>query len=107
MRIGFVCRTRKPLLNQASARRVAHANLLDLDLEAKALIRIESAFRIHPSSVFVLQHVFSYFIRSLEENAWPVVDEVKDVGKLGAKSAGCAAGSDIARNDLTRSAAAC
>jgi hypothetical protein len=40
-----------------------------------------------------------YLHRSPEENAWRVVDEVKDVARLGARSAGCAAGSDTARND--------
>jgi hypothetical protein len=37
-----------------------------------------------------------------EENAWPVVAEAKDVAKWGARSAGCAAGFDIGRNDAAR-----
>jgi hypothetical protein len=82
-------------------------NLRDLDLETKALICIESAFRLHNRLFILLREMCRFLHRFPEENAWPVVDEVKDVGKLGARSAGCAAGSDIARNDANRSTAAC
>jgi hypothetical protein len=42
-----------------------------------------------------------------EENAWPVVAEEKDAAKWGARSAGCAAGSDIARNKAARRLGRC
>ena len=48
--------------------------------------------------------VHCFVIDPPEENAWPVVDEVKDAAKFG-ESAGCAAGSDIGRNDANCPAA--
>ena len=82
---------------------IAHVGLEDpIDF------RIESALSFNPTDrVFPVSFRGTRFLGAPEENVWPVVDEAKDVAKWGARSAGCAAASAIARNDAICPAAAC
>jgi hypothetical protein len=74
-------------------------NPRDVDLEASFDFRIESALWFIPGAqdAFCATRILSP--DTPEENAWPVVDEAKDVAKWGGRSAACAAASDIARSD--------
>jgi hypothetical protein len=76
-------------------------NPRDVDLEASFDFRIESALWFIPGAqdAFCATRILSP--DTPEENAWPVVDEAKDVAKSGARSAACAAASGTARSDTS------